>query len=464
VTTSELPETTAIENGSAGPYDPELKEAGQFTSPTWELELFLSGAFVFATFQLPGIIEALYQRLEPHATDTEATVLFTVALYGKAIAFTLIATFMIHLVARAHWVALLGVNSVFPKGIRWDEMKMGPIAKDIYRTKIPDLTRAIEKLDNFCSVVFSAGLLVVILFAYSTLLGGAISGVAYLLAQLLTHGQGMKTFFWILMAAFVLIPTSAGLIDKTYGDRMSHESRGYRVVRGMLRFTYAINMMRILGPMMFTLMTNIGRKRAMAFLYLALIGLVVLAAADRLMQVDRLSFNSYDFFGSSREHGMRYQYYETQREAGVTYTRIPSIQSDIIRDPYVKLFIPFSPPRHNAAVTRTCPTLKPLQDRGVSLGADPFLEDSLVVPVLACLARLHAVTLDGTPQTSLQFAFYEHPNTGLKGMIAYIAVDSLARGRHVITVMPVPPAVLPTDSTRLANATWRQPMVIPFWR
>ena len=164
-------------------------------------------AFVFATFQLPGIIEALFQRFEPHLTDAAATVLFTVALYGKAIAFTLIATFMVHLIARAHWVALLGVHSVFPNGIRWDEMKMGPISKDVYRTKVPDLSRAIAKLDNFCSVVFSAGLLIVILFAFSTLLGAAITGVAYLLAQLLTHGQGMKMFFWILMAIERLRPT-----------------------------------------------------------------------------------------------------------------------------------------------------------------------------------------------------------------------------------------------------------------
>ena len=161
---------------------------------------------------------------------------------------------------------------------------------------------------------------------------------------------------------------------------------------------------------------------------------------------------------------MRYQYYESQRSDDETYTRIPSIQSDIIRDPYVKLFIPFSPPRHNAAVARTCPSLKPLQDRGVQLGADAFLEDSLVVPVLACLARLHNVTLDGAPLPNLAFSFYEHPRSGLKGMIAYIPADSLSRGRHAISLMLVPPAQLPTDSTRLANATWRKPMIIPFWR
>ena len=121
----------------------------------------------------------------------------------------------------------------------------------------------------------------------------------------------------------------------------------------MLNFAFTINMTRMLGPMMWTLVTNIGRKRTMAFLYVALIALIAISAADRLVHSDRLSINSYDFFGSSRDHGVRFQFYENQREAGESYSRIPSIQSDIIRDPYVKLFIPFSPPRHNAAVART---------------------------------------------------------------------------------------------------------------
>src|SRR5262245_14804552 len=109
---------------STGPYDPEMKAAGQLTSPTWELELFLSGAFVFAMFQLPGLIERLYVSLDPHATDAMGIVLFMGALYGKAIAFTLMTMFLVHLIARAYWVALLGLQSVFPRGINWPQMNV----------------------------------------------------------------------------------------------------------------------------------------------------------------------------------------------------------------------------------------------------------------------------------------------------------------------------------------------------
>jgi hypothetical protein len=79
------------------------------------------------------------------------------------------------------------------------------------------------------------------------------------------------------------------------------------------------------------------------------------------------------------------------------------------------------------------------------------------------MAKVHAVKLDGNA-LDLDFAFHEHSATGLRGVVAYIAIDSLAPGRHVLTVMPVPPNELPTDSTALANAPWKQPWVIPFWK
>ncbi len=458
------PVPSAPPENAPSPHDPELRAAGQLTSPTWELELFLSGAFVFASFQLPDVIEDVFRRLEPHMTESTSFILLMGTLYGKAIAFTLIATFLVHLVSRAQWVALLGLQSVFPRGIRWDEMKLGPNAREVYRASTPDLGSVIARVDNFCSIVFSAGLLVVVVFAYSTMLVTLMSSGAYLLALAFTQGRGTQRYLMLIGALFAALPLVATLVDRKFGDRIAPGSRGARILRAMLRLSLVLSMMHVLGPMMWTLITNIGRIRAVAMLYVVLAAILLLSVADRLAQSDRLSLNSYDFFGASRGHGVRYQNYENQRVDGETYSRVPSIQADIIRDPYVRLFIPYSPPRHNAAVRRQCPDAKPLQERGVQLGAEPSLDDSLVVPVLACLARLHAVTLDGVPQPELQFSFYEQPRTGLKGILAYLPADSLARGRHVITLLSMPPVQLPTDSARLANASWKKPLEIPFWR
>lgn len=445
------------------PYDTELKKAGQLTSPTWELELFLSGALVFATLQLPDVVAGVFAGFEPHVAGATRTVVNNIGIYARAIAYTLLITFTVHLIGRAQWVALMGLQSVYPSGVRWDEMKMGPIARKLYEERTPTLSRAIAALDNFCSIVFSVGMLFVMLFIFSATLVSIVGALGWLLARVFTDGRYVQFYFIGLFALFVLIPVSGSLIDRRMGPRLEPGSRGHRIVLGLLRFSMAINIVRIAGPMMWTLMSNVGRKKAIAVMYAGLMGIVFISAADLLLRRGALGLNNYDYYGASLAHGVSNEHYENQRRANAS-PRAPMIQSDIIRDPYVRLFIPYSPQRHNAALRRACPGLKPLQSQGLQLGNDRPVPDSLAVPALQCIAAIHDVRLDGAAVNNLDFAFYEHTGTGLRGVVAYIPVDSLSRGRHVITVMPVPPEQIPTDSAALANALWKQPFVIPFWR
>jgi hypothetical protein len=76
--------------------------------------------------------------------------------------------------------------------------------------------------------------------------------------------------------------------------------------------------------------------------------------------------------------------------------------------------------------------------------------------VLRCLAEIHRVTLNGVRVANPDFRFYEHPASGMKGIIAYLAVDSLPRGRNELVVQQAP---VPDDPGRRLR-----PHVIPFWR
>src|SRR4029077_16568259 len=104
-----------------------------------------------------------------------------------------------------------------------------------------------------------------------------------------------------------------------------------------------------------------------------------------------------------------------QRAPDDIYQRLPSIQSDVISGPYAKLFVPYVPRRDNGMVATSCPSLRPIQGRGLQYGPDAPVPDSVAIPVLQCLAQIHAVTLDGASRPDLQFRFYEHPTTGIKG-------------------------------------------------
>jgi hypothetical protein len=440
-----------------GPSDPELAAAGiPDTSPTWELELLISGAVLFALFQLPSALTSFFARIEPHTTATMMSALLLVEIYTKAIVYALIASFVVHLVSRAYWVGLVGLHSVFPKGVRWDQFKSGPVTLEVYRARLVSLPAIISRTDNFCSVIFSFAFLLVLLFAFTVFLTGVYSVIAYGISHTFFGGAKGDTAFIVLLSLTGIVPAATALIDRRFGERLGPASR--RVLRRMVIVTYRGTAQGVISPIFVPLLTNVGRKKMMAIFYFSLVSILIFVIAERFARNDQLSVNSYDYFATSNRFGIDYRVYENQREPDDIYPRLPSIQSDVITGDYVKLFIPYIPRRHNVAISRTCPTLRPIQGRGLQVGADAPVPDSLAIPALQCLAQIHAVTLDGRPRPDLEYHFYQHPASGIKGIITYIRVDSLSRGEHVLTIRQVPSAdAKPSDPPPA-------PSVIPFWR
>jgi hypothetical protein len=439
----------------SGPSDAELAASGiPDTSPTWELELLISGAVLFALFQLPSLLNGFFARSEPHATMAVMPALLFVQIYVKAIIYALIASFVVHLIARAYWVGLVGLHSVFPNGVRWENFKSGPVTLEVYRARLASLPAIISRTDNFCSVIFSFAFLLVILFAFTVTMTGSYSLIGYLVAQV-THLRAESVF--ITLAAITwLVPLITNLVDRRLGARLSPRARS--AVRRMVIFNYRGTAQSIISPIFVLLLTNAGRAKMVAIFYFALFGILTVVIAERFARTDKLSLNSYDYYATSNRFGVDYRLYESQRSADDLYPTLPSIQSDVITGPHVKLFIPYIPRRENAVVAKTCPSMHPIQPRGVQFGADKPVPDSLVMPVLECLSRIHDVTLDGAPRHDFQFRFYEHPASGIKGIITYIPADSLTRGQHVITVLPVPsPDAKPGDAPPSR-------FTIPFWR
>ena len=451
----------SLSSGMPETPSPQAKRGVPETSPAWELEMLISGAIVVGLFQLPGLIASLFGRLEPHATLNSLVALSVLHMYILAAAYALIIVFTIHLAARAYWVALIGLNSVFPGGVRWAELKAGPAATDTYRRHFRALPSTIERIDNFCSVAFSFAFLIVAMLIYSIVLVGGASVIALGIANAFLRGQHVGAVATVTIL-LILAPTFAmRMLDRRFARTHGTGAEPPRWLRRGMRVALLFNPTLVVGPIMFTLMTNIGRRKIRAVTILALLAVVVIATIDRLNRADRIAFNGYDFFAMSRGHGVDYRFYQNQRAEDVSLDRVPYIQSDVISDRYVKLFVPYMPAIDNAAVAAGCPHIMPLDSPGLHMREYATVADSLAGPVLDCLAALHAVTLDGKPLANPGFAFYEQPKTGQRGILAYIPADSLAPGRHEITVNVT---VDPADSAGVKSYTAPKPWVIPFWK
>jgi len=173
-----------------------------------------------------------------------------------------------------------------------------------------------------------------------------------------------------------------------------------------------------------------------------------------------LHFDSLVYFPETlREQGLDPLHYRELREPGAIEQYYPSIQNDIVEGPYLKLFIPYSPRRHNSLIRERCPDAEPLGHSGFAFGRGEPGEADAAREAVECMVSLFVVELDGVPIGAGAFEFGREPGTGLEGIVAYIAVSDFAPGRHELVVL-APPRRSDRDDDDPSPARH----VIPFWR
>jgi hypothetical protein len=440
----------------------EERTIPNIVSAAWELELLIAGAVTFALFQLPGSVEELRNWLSARVSGTGEYAMIMGLLYAKAIVYSLIAAFVVNLAARAYWVGLVGLHSVFPRGVRWDQLGMGPASQETYRKRIASLPAVMSRVDNFASVIFSFAFLIVVSFIFSVIALAALGGLAYAISTAFFGGTHTSTIVYTVSGVLAIGLATVGLLDKYAGPRMDPAGAPFRRLKAATRLAISASGMSILGPILLTLMSNVGRYRMMLLFYVALLVPLMLATVEFLGRAGALRggmprYVPYDADAS----GVDADHYESLRPAGAL-ADVPTIQSDVITGPYVRLFVPYVTARHDPALAASCPglapmrsgrpQLRPLSARGVADGGDSSDR------ALACLRTMHALAIDGRPRPEVPFRFYVHPETGRNGMIAYVPTADLASGMHTIRVMPPPRA------PRSRNRGPLEPHEIVFWK
>ena len=316
-----------------GPSDPELAAAGiPDTSPTWELELLISGAVLFALFQIPPVLTSFFGHLEPHTTATMLTVLLLGEMYVKAIVFyALIAPFVVHLVARAYWVGLVGLHSVFPKGVNCENYKSGPLTLEVYKARLVSLPAIISRVDNFCSMIFSFAFLLVILFAFTVFFCGVLGALAYAISHAFLGGTKGDNVFLALTVLAAIVPAGTSVVDRRYGATLG--PRGQRWLKRMIVAMYRGTSQSVISPIFIPLLANVGRTKIRVIFFTSLFGILFIVMAERFARQNLVAVNSYDYFAVSARFGVDYRFYESQRAPEDIYQRLPSIQSDVISGP-----------------------------------------------------------------------------------------------------------------------------------
>lgn len=442
---------------------PDAEDPGDLPAPrrsvpqsydrTWELELLISGAVAFTLLQLPGVADAAFDRLSPRLGEGLHRVLMFGYIYSKIILYALIATFIVHLAARAYWVGLVGLSSVFPNGIRWEELKYGPVTREFYRERLPTLQAQVATVDRFCSILFSFATIIVLTFVSSTIFVTALGGLAWFVSNRVLDRANDLIVFYAMMALLVIPMIIATQLDKRRGERLG--ARGRRSIRRVVWGMYATQFGSLTSTISNTLFSNLNRTKAVGTFYLAFVGLMgFFIVRDVMIRLDGNSLDSYQYLPDVEGRStVAFRYYEDQRPAGLVDARSPSIQSDIIRDPYVRLFLPYFPRRHNYLMLERCPeTVAALEsaEGDARRAADQALLD--------CVAAIQPISLNGMPLRP-RLHHYTRPESGIRGMIAYLPTAGLPAGENLLVIEAIPrPQRNLDDDDEPAD-----PHFIPFW-
>jgi len=418
------------------------------TTPTWEVELLISGVAVFAMLQLPGWLDDRVFALEPRLSDDWRLVLMLFYIYSKSAAIVLAVTFALHLFLRALWIALVGMHSVYPQGILMDRLRMGPIQRRIEESRHDTTSDAIERADNRASVVFAIGVSIAqIIVAVCVVFCGTL-----LVATFLTNALGLQVDTFALMGgAFALFMVPYAIvtwIDQASAKRPTGPAAS-RTIERILRFYTWAGMGRRNNHIIAILTSNGGERRMMAVVVGVMMATLIGVSTTYFAMRSGIPLGSYSMFPDSTRRAVDPAHYDDQRDparAGAA----PYVQSAIVTGPYLKLVVPFRPARDEPAMRKRC---------AAQLGA-PDDDEALATARLSCLQSLHPVTLDGEAVADLRYEIASDPRTDRPALLAMIDVRDLPRGRHELRI------ARPLRADRARKKDDRDPGfdAIPFWR
>ncbi len=419
------------------------------TTPTWEVELLISGVAVFAMLQLPGWLDDKLFMLTPRFDAEWASALRMLYIYLKCAALILAFSFALHLLLRAQWIALVGMHSVYPDGVRWEKLRMGPLYRAANQRQSRPTDEAIERADNRATIVFAFG----VMLATFMLVLGIAAGLFFAISISIMAALGLDFDpLWVFTAAAMLLLMPMlilRIVDRRFGHRLNGTGRWQRLLTSMINLHTRIRPDR--GSQVMMLMASHGNERHVNILVFLVFFMAAFAVALGIAGVKNPELvGNYALFPDISAHSgqaISASHYDDQRDPAHD-PAVPYVQGAVISGPYLQLVVPYQPSRDTPALRDKCAGALALSD-----------DDARAAATLECLAQLHAASLDGEPLSNLRYDSGSDPRTNRPALVAMIDVRDLAAGRHLLRVSNPPRRDREHHDKDDDNIT-----VIPFWR
>ena len=378
---------------------------------SWEPEIILSSIITIGLLQLPDWIKQQKQWYDNDLDIDSYIPVVEIAIYWLTFGF------IAHLVLRGVWVGMVGLSFVFPEGIKRDNIHYAPKFEQHVRGIAPIRQRIIT-LEKICSSVFAiAFLMFMAIVGAITFLTALVNVPAVLYTKLADYFSysallGVGLGFFLL---FVLVLGAIYLIDFLTLGLLKKVGWLSRVYYPVYRFFNLITLSFLYRDIYYVLITNFTRWKIMVAI-LAYFTITVAVAYNRLESKNRL-----DLYEDRGRFSVQTENYSTLSSLA-TNTANATIQSDIIDDDVLRLFVALRE-EYEDSIKAQC---------NYQLQKDTVSNDQLLG--ITCLSDFYKVAISDSLYASPGWFYHQHPNTGREGILAWIDIAKLPRGKHVIAV------------------------------
>lgn len=384
---------------------------------SWEAELLVSAIAIFGTFQLFDVINWITNTFINVLNPNQYLIGFCIVFLGLFAISILASMFVIHFILRAYWIGLVGLNSVFP-----DYSIEDSVYSEIYTEKIletlPKLKDSIKKVDELCSVIFSAAFTFLLIYSYVALFASIYLWLyntlsAYIPNYVLLIPLGIIFLGFILQMIFGILAN----IKKNH-HKVGLQTWNYKIVRAVSMILYGPTYKSVMQIMMI-FGSNFKKKKSIIYLLL----LFVLSGAI-LAQFKMLETNiPYLINKNSIIEG---QYYESSNQNN-NFLLTPEIESDIIESKYVKVYIPVFK-KERKMRDEFCGVFE-VDDNNTRV----VRRKNQRQYTLECYHKYNRIYVNDEPIT-VDFMRYTHHRTNQFGIITYIDSDNINKGKNILNI------------------------------
>jgi hypothetical protein len=412
------------------------------TTPNWQMELLVSGGAVVAIWQLLAILdERMATALSPLRMISEITPILY--LYPYAALLAIGVAFAVHLAMRSLWIAIVGVQSVFPEGIQWQNFKASNRTTDRLRDWVDSPEVIAEKIDNSSTVVYAFGIVVAAMqIGLSVFMCLGFGLVSILRWRWLSHWSDMEVLVAMLFPLFGLVIMVQAL-DHVPAKWLPPQSARARAVQWVVRNNFRLTHPKPTSYLMCILITGFGRWLGTVALFVLMTAAVIAASTRMLAQRGLFDDNTVLINQISSTNS-----YADQRDASAMDVT-PFIDSLHADGPFVRLNIPYRF-RHfrDLAASQVKLNVLPTQNK-CTVQPNAVVDAKL----LDCVRLALTIELDAKPvECELEFVHIAANDT--HAMRCMIDARLLRAGKHTLSVH-IPP--------RRAKSK-PEVHVIPFWR